>query len=189
MNRNKVADKSDKKYSLAMKGIGRRIEELRMAQTPRWSQGELAKHAGINIETIVRMESDRNTSIEKLEKVARAFGVTIGDLLPEDEYPESVAPSLTAGEMSLCVDPDHAKLQRMLDEILHSDASYEVGGESILVRKGIVINVYSHHKAATGSGGPTNGERDYRAMEPFDPRPGTVGVDPAEKLTKKRRRK
>lgn len=61
---------------------GRIILSLRKGQG--WSQRDLAKKAGVGQATVQRVESgeEHNPERNSLEAIAKAFGVTINELLP-----------------------------------------------------------------------------------------------------------
>ncbi|MBN2317933.1 MAG: helix-turn-helix transcriptional regulator [Acidobacteria bacterium] len=103
-----------------MKGIGNLVKELRLSSGIELSQKELADKAGLNVETVNRIEHDQNTAIDSLYKIANALGVTIGDLLPEEQYPQEFKKAHNKGT-SQCNDREHEKYHKLLEEILHSE--------------------------------------------------------------------
>ena len=64
-----------------MSAIGKNIKRLRQAKGI--SQDKLSKLADLSLQTIVKMELDNkpNPTIETVQKIARAFGVSIDDLM------------------------------------------------------------------------------------------------------------
>ncbi len=142
-----VADISEPVYLNRMQKFGFRVKALRDGF--HWSQKLLADKAGMDTETVNRIEHGQNTTVLKLYKLARALGVRIGDLLPEDEWSATCA----AGPQ-LCTDSQHRRLQGMLDEILHSQIAYHQLGQIVPVRDSIVGNIISHYMAVTSAPPP-----------------------------------
>ena len=64
-----------------MSAIGKNIKRLRQAKGI--SQDKLSKLADLSLQTIVKMETDEspNPTIETAQKIAKAFGVSIDDLM------------------------------------------------------------------------------------------------------------
>jgi transcriptional regulator with XRE-family HTH domain len=62
-------------------------QRLRLLRTLRgWSQETLAEHAGLHRTYISGIErGERNLGLDNLDKLAQAFGVTVGDLLKADQ--------------------------------------------------------------------------------------------------------
>lgn len=116
-----VAEQSDIEYSYFMKGIGERVKSLRLKFLRPSSQAALAKLAGVNVETVNRIEHDQNAEIDSLLKIANGLAVTLGDLLPEDHWPKIES---AKGALSPCCDnPEHLRLIKLLDDGLHSGIS------------------------------------------------------------------
>ncbi|HSH43436.1 MAG TPA: helix-turn-helix transcriptional regulator [Arenicellales bacterium] len=70
------------KYPYPMrKSIGERIRELRLAEG--WSQGELARRIQVSRPTVTQWENGvtKNLRGENLNAVARAFGISVDELL------------------------------------------------------------------------------------------------------------
>jgi len=87
-----VADLSLTEYIRHVQTLGKNIRERREAL--RWSQKRLGEEAGgINVETVNRIEHDQNTTIEKLYAIAKALGISLGELLPEDQCKPAPAAS------------------------------------------------------------------------------------------------
>ncbi len=59
-----------------------RVTELRKRRG--WSQGELAKRAGVRRATIHALERGASPRLDTLEKLAKAFGVKVTQLLREE---------------------------------------------------------------------------------------------------------
>jgi len=61
--------------------IGKNIKRLRQAKGI--SQDKLSKLADLSLQTIVKMELDDkpNPTIETVQKIAKAFGVSLDDLM------------------------------------------------------------------------------------------------------------
>lgn len=176
-----VADFSELKQNPRMQGIGKRVKALREAA--KWSQGFLGKRAGrINTETINRIEHGQNTTLKKLYGIANALGVKFGALVPEDEREAASPEDLRA---YVCADHEHRRLHRMLERILHSNATV---GQHIPVAMGIVANIISHYdqvlkqETKTPPTGPTH------ALSWDDYLPGGETAEPApdEKTTTNR---
>ena len=64
-----------------MSAIGKNIKRLRQAKGI--SQDKLSKLADLSLQTIVKMELDEkpNPTIETVQKIAKAFSVSIDDLM------------------------------------------------------------------------------------------------------------
>ncbi len=64
-----------------MSTIGKNIKRLRRAKGI--SQDKLSKLADLSLQTVVKMELDDkpNPTIETVQKIAKAFGVSIDDLM------------------------------------------------------------------------------------------------------------
>lgn len=64
-----------------MSTIGKNIKRLRQAKEI--SQDRLSKLADVSLQTIVKMELDENPNptIDTVRKIAKAFGVSIDDLM------------------------------------------------------------------------------------------------------------
>ncbi len=62
-------------------------QRLRLLRTLRgWSQETLAEQAGLHRTYISGIErAERNLGLDNLDKLAQAFGVTVGDLLKADQ--------------------------------------------------------------------------------------------------------
>jgi len=68
---------SDEQY---LRSIGRRIRELRAARN--WTQEELARRSGLHRTYIGTLEGGRrNLAALNLRRLARAFGVSVSELL------------------------------------------------------------------------------------------------------------
>lgn len=121
--------------------------------------------------TLATIASKLETSLEEIDDTVRVLNGFVRS---------------TRVAVSACSDPDHARLQRMLDEVLHSDAVYRIGETEIPVRSGLTINVMAHHAAIAPGAGP---ERKKFSVLDTDElfRPG-AGID-REEPVKKRRRK
>ena len=64
--------------------LGKRIKELRRAKE--WSQEKLGSMAGIHFTYIGSLErGERNISLENIEKLAKALGVSVRNLFKFDE--------------------------------------------------------------------------------------------------------
>ena len=64
------------------KQLGMRIKYLRTIK--KWSQEDLALEAGINKNYLSDLErGSRNPTVKVVEKIAKAFGITISELLSE----------------------------------------------------------------------------------------------------------
>jgi transcriptional regulator with XRE-family HTH domain len=76
-----VQDKRRKKTDPVLQlALGQRIKELR--EQHRWSQGEFADRCGVHRTYIGSAENGaRNLSIQVLTMFARAFGLTVSELL------------------------------------------------------------------------------------------------------------
>jgi transcriptional regulator with XRE-family HTH domain len=60
--------------------IGEHIRHLR--ERANWSQGDLVRHSGIDRRTLQRIESgETDTRLSRLQCIARALGVPVGELL------------------------------------------------------------------------------------------------------------
>ena len=64
-----------------MSTIGKNIKRLRQAKGI--SQDKLSKLADLSLQTVVKMELDEkpNPTIETVQKIAKAFGVSLDDLM------------------------------------------------------------------------------------------------------------
>jgi transcriptional regulator with XRE-family HTH domain len=130
MNKRKiVTDKYAFSYAFGMKGIGERVKALRLSMPKPNSQGVLAELAGVNTETVNRIEHDHNCEIESLKRIADVFKVTIGDLLPEDQWP-SAQPASLQPEIGIC--NNHRELLKQLDIILDSNDRWVSAIESLI---------------------------------------------------------
>jgi transcriptional regulator with XRE-family HTH domain len=73
------------------RGIGMRIKVLRRAKG--WTQTELGERVGVKRVAIARIESPdtapnhRSPSLKLLERLARVFKVSVGELLGEKRKP------------------------------------------------------------------------------------------------------
>lgn len=95
--------------------LGKKIKQLR--QEKRWSQDELAYHAGIDGRQISRYENDKVTpSVEVVIKLAKAFDVSVDHLLIDD------APRR----------PLHEPSNRLTEKIMHLDNMSEEDEKSLL---------------------------------------------------------
>ena len=65
-------------------GVGERVSELRKAR--RWSQARLAVKSGVSRASIYRIEAGRAPLADTLFRLAHAFDLPIGDLVPS--WPE-----------------------------------------------------------------------------------------------------
>lgn len=65
--------------------LGERIGDLRRARRPRLTQEELAAAAYVSVDVIAKLEQGRKQGarLETVQRIARALGVTVGDLLDE----------------------------------------------------------------------------------------------------------
>lgn len=66
--------------------IGKKIRKLR--EQKNWSQKELESKSGVPQTTISRLENDTSkngASLNHLQKIASAFGITVQELLEEEE--------------------------------------------------------------------------------------------------------
>ena len=60
--------------------LGKKIRSLRQARN--WTQEQLAEYAELHVSYIVLLEKGANrATIETLEKLAKAFGISISDLV------------------------------------------------------------------------------------------------------------
>lgn len=62
--------------------FGKRLKELRLKK--KWTQEEFAEHADLSYRHVQRLESASNpppAKIDTIEKLAKAFGITISQLL------------------------------------------------------------------------------------------------------------
>lgn len=60
--------------------LGKKIRALRQARN--WTQEQLAEYAELHVSYIVLLEKGANrATIETLEKLAKAFGISISDLV------------------------------------------------------------------------------------------------------------
>lgn len=74
--------------------IGDVVRKLREQQRPKWTQGRLAKEAGLNKATIVSVENnDPRIRRDTYEAIARAFKVSLVDLfsVPGQEVQRTLA--------------------------------------------------------------------------------------------------
>lgn len=69
----------------ALVEIGTNVRRFRENHKPRLTQEQLARDAGITMGMVSKIERGEHTNptIETLEKIARALGVRIADLLDE----------------------------------------------------------------------------------------------------------
>lgn len=98
-----------------MQRFGENIKKLRKGRG--WNQTTLGEKAGgINVETINRIEHGQNTTTDKLYRIAAAFEVPIGELLPEDER------AIVENGHPICPDndPDHIYYHEAAELVLHS---------------------------------------------------------------------
>jgi DNA-binding XRE family transcriptional regulator len=79
MIENIVAEYSAQNYSRTMKGIGERVKRYRRDKG--LSQKDLADKAGINIETVVRLEAGISVGLRILYAIADALDKKIGALI------------------------------------------------------------------------------------------------------------
>jgi len=87
------------------RGLGARIRATRKAAG--LTQAELAEAVGVEPESINRIENAKlNPSRDTLQKVGKALGVKLGDLLSEDTPVHVPKPSLT---------PARRRLLRLVD--------------------------------------------------------------------------
>lgn len=73
-------------------GLAERVKELRKAR--QWTQADLARVSGLNPNYIAALETNRkpNPTRGTLDKLARAFGITLGELVgSEPPLPAPVA--------------------------------------------------------------------------------------------------
>lgn len=78
-----------------VRDFGVTVRRLRESQG--WSQEQLAEHAGLNRSYVGEIE--RGTvivSIVTVEKLARALGMTVADLLSDTSPPDAASPPLAA---------------------------------------------------------------------------------------------
>lgn len=62
--------------------VGKEIRMLRKGKD--WTQGELAKQSGLSLDSISRYEKgERSPTVDQLEKIAQALGVSINDILDD----------------------------------------------------------------------------------------------------------
>lgn len=73
----------DKSQAIMRNKIGNNIRKLR--QTKGISQDRLSKEADLALNTIVKIETGRNSNptVQTLEKIAKALDVATGDLFKE----------------------------------------------------------------------------------------------------------
>lgn len=93
--------------------IGRRVAFLRDEHDPPLSQDDLAALAGINRSTVQNLEwGKRMMQRKNLAKVAKVLGVTLAELVGDDEAPLSETPEVRALAERLGKTPD--EIARML---------------------------------------------------------------------------
>lgn len=134
MIENIVAEISAPLYPRHVKELGERAKKRR--EELGLIQEQVADAAGVNIETVNRIEHGHNTTIKKLRAIAKGLRTTVGNLLPEDQWPDAMKPAPDAA----C--EEHAYLHVMLEEILH-----QANREWIY---GITANIKAHYRSATG---------------------------------------
>ena len=90
--------------------LGKKIRSLRQARG--WTQEQLAEYAELHVSYIVLLEKGANrATIETLEKLSRAFGISISDLVQ----------SLDAAKD----DPTQEQLRELLEDFVQKiDAVY-----------------------------------------------------------------
>lgn len=128
--------------------------------------------------TMGDIERTGKVGADTLELIAKTLNVSASYILEAVPKPASLQGSV------LCQNPEHAHLQSMLDEILHSEASYFLAGEKIPVRVGIMINVESHHRTAMQSGPTPEGKQP-----PYDWARYKTGDDVLKSLSPRLREK
>lgn len=103
------------------------IKALRVEKD--WTQGDLAKFAGVSIETIKRYENGKtNPTNDNLSKIANALGVEIKNLY------DGASPSVSLSQknnMSLSV----KKVSPSLSNLKKTDEADQVSHDQILIRK------------------------------------------------------
>lgn len=65
--------------------IGATIKKFRNEKE--WRQDEFAEHSEVPMSTITKIEAGviKNPSIEKMAKIAKALGITVDELISEEE--------------------------------------------------------------------------------------------------------
>ena len=103
------------------------IKALRVEKD--WTQGDLAKFAGVSIETIKRYENGKtNPTNDNLSKIANALGVEIKNLY------DGASPSVSLSQknnMSLSV----KKVSPSLSNLKKTEEADQVSNDQILIRK------------------------------------------------------
>lgn len=103
------------------------IKALRVEKD--WTQGDLAKFAGVSIETIKRYENGKtNPTNDNLSKIANALGVEIKNLY------DGASPSVSLGQknnMSLST----KKVSPSLSNLKKTEEADQVSYDQILIRK------------------------------------------------------
>ena len=103
------------------------IKALRVEKD--WTQGDLAKFAGVSIETIKRYENGKtNPTNDNLSKIANALGVEIKNLY------DGASPSVSLSQknnMSLSV----KKVSPSLSNLKKTEEADQVSHDQILIRK------------------------------------------------------
>jgi len=107
-----------------MKGIGECVKSRRLER--KLSQQALADLAGMNIETVNRIEHDQNCGIDSLYDIANALGLVLGDLLPGDQ--RTAAPPQP--QIGIC--EAHRDLLQQLDVLLDNNPRWLATIESFV---------------------------------------------------------
>jgi transcriptional regulator with XRE-family HTH domain len=68
---------------MAIWTLGAVLRQKRKAKGPRWTQEHLGRLAGLNKDQITKAETGKRVSLETLDKIARALGVTLDGLRAE----------------------------------------------------------------------------------------------------------
>ena len=69
-----------RRHETAATALGRRIRQLRIAKG--WSQEQLAEESGLHTNYIGGIErGERNLSLINLDRLAKAFGISVSELL------------------------------------------------------------------------------------------------------------
>ena len=77
-----------------------------------WTQGELAKFAGVSIETIKRYENGKtNPTNDNLSKIASALGIKVKNLY--DNVSLSESPNMSPSDNNLSPSPSNLKTKQI----------------------------------------------------------------------------
>lgn len=100
--------------------LGERVRELRLKRG--WSQTDLAKNAKVSLQTINRLEKNKQQARgSNLEAIAGALGVTSDELLMEARADDLLSISETTELLSLWVKAD-PRLRIAIIKTLRDDA-------------------------------------------------------------------